>query len=243
MITITLFVLALLSLVTAVAAIGWLSAVSKHLSALGKRVLESDDIGKIIKAADKVGTYESRMTGCESKADKSQKQLVEHETRLSELTARQGATEQRMDRHSADLAVSSKKTASFELRFDEFENNVGEKLNKLVELETKVNELAAKLESVEEMVSNNRSGLTEADRNIKVLMDKIEVLQKFQAATEKTHSLIQAAFADIRTSIPSEEDRTVTSKIAEPEETSQSPEDMHQEAEDQKTFETYNLEI
>jgi chromosome segregation ATPase len=240
-ITIALFVVALLSLVTAVAAIGWLSVVSKHLSALGKRVLESDDIGKIINAADKVASYESRVIDCESKAEESKKQLVQHEIKLSELTTKQGATEQRIDRHSADLAASSKKAASFELRFDEFENNVGEKLNKLLELETKVNELAAKLESVEDMVSNNKYGLTEAERNIKVLTDKIEILQKFQAATEKTHSLIQAAFTDTRTSMPSEEVQSITSKITEPEDTSQRPEDMHEQTEEQKPFGTYNL--
>jgi len=234
-ITIALFVLALISLVMAVVAIGWLSIVSKHLSGLGKRVLESEDIGRIIEAADKTVSFESRMTGCESKADESQNQLVEHQTKLSELAAKLGAAEQMMDRHTADLAKTSEKMASFELRFDEFENNVGDKLNKLLEYETKVNELATKLESVEEMVNNNGAGLAEADRSIKTLTDKIENLEEFQTATEKTHSLIQAAFTDMRASTPPEEGLGITSETAEPEETSQGPKDVQEEAGDQKT--------
>ena len=241
MITIALFVLALISLVAAAVAIGWLSIVSKHLSALGKRVLESEDIGRIIQAADKTASFESRMTGCQSKADESQNQLAELQTRLSELASKQGPVEQMIDRHTADLAKASDKTASFELRFDEFENNVREKLNQLLELGTKVNELASKLESIEEIVNNNGSGLAEADRSIKALTDKIESLEKFRTATEKTHNLIQAAFTDMRASMPPEEGLGITSETAEPEETSHGPEDVHEEAKDQKTSEMYYL--
>ncbi len=243
MITIALFVLAFISLVVAVVAIGWLFIVSKRLSALGKRVLESQDIGRIIEAADNTASFESRMTGCQSKADENQNQLAEHVARLSELAAKQGATEQMMDRHTADLAKTSEKMASFELRFDEFENNVGEKLNQLLELEAKVNGLASKLESIEEMVNNNGSGLAEADRSIKALTDKTESLEKFRTATEKTHSLIRAAVTDMREIMPPEEGQGMTSEISEPEGTSQGPEDEHEEAEDQKTPGTYDSEF
>ena len=243
MITIALFVLALISLVVAAVAIGWLSLVSKNLSALGKRVLESEDIGRIIQAADKTASFESRLAGCQSKADESQNQLLEHKTKLSEIAAKQGAAEQMMDRHTADLAKTSEKMASFELRFDEFENNVGEKLNQLLELETKVNELATKLESIEEMANNNGSGLAEANRSIKALRDEIESLNEFQTATKKTHSLIQAAFTDMRASMPLEEDLGITSEAAEPEGTSQEPEDGQEEAEDQKTSGTYRFDL
>jgi chromosome segregation ATPase len=224
-ITIALIFLALLSLMLAVVAIGWLSRVRKHLSALGMRVLESEDIGRVIQAADKTASFESRMTGCESKADESQNQLMEHETKLSELAAKLGATEQMMDTHTTDLAQISEKMASFELRFDEFDNNVGEKLNQLLEYETKVNELATKLKSVEGMVNNNRAGHAEADQNIQTLADEIEILRKFQTTVEKTHSLIQAAFTDMRASTLSEEGLGITSETAEPEEASQEPEE------------------
>lgn len=243
MITIVLFVLALISLVVAVVAIGWLSIVRKHLSALGMRVLESEDIRRIIQAADKTESFESRMTGCENKADESQNQLSELQTKLSEIAAKLGAGEQMMDRHTADLAKTSEKMASFELRFDEFENNVGDKLNKLLEYETKVNELATKLESIEEMVNSNGAGLAEADRSIKALTDEIESLKEFQTTTEKTHSLIQAAFTDTRASIPHEEGLGITSETAKPEETSQEPEDGQEEAEDQKTSGTYRFDL
>jgi len=240
MITITL---ALLSLVAAVIAIGWLSILRKHMSILGQRVLESEDIGRIIQAADRVGSFESRMTGCESEAGENKKRLVENETKLNGLIAKQEASEQRIDRHSADLAKTSEKTASFEVRFDEFENNVGEKLNQLLELETKVNELASSLESVEQIANRNEVGLADAGQSIKAVTDEIEILQRFQTATEKAHSLIQAAFTDMRINVSSEEGQEITSEIAEPEQISNGPEDVHEEAEDQKTSETYNLEI
>ena len=241
--TIALFVLALISLVVASVAIGWLSLVSKHLSVLGKRVLESQDIGRVIQAADKAASFESRMTGCEGRADESQSQLAEHETKLSELIAKQEAAGQMMDRHTADLAKASEKMASFELRFGEFENKVGEKLNQLLELETEVNELASRLKSVEGMVNNNRSGLAEADQSIKALTDKIESLEKFQTTTEKTHSLIQAAFTDMRESMSPDEGQGIISEIPEPEGTSQGPGDGQEEVEDQKTSGTYRLDI
>lgn len=243
MITIALFVLAFISLVVAAVALGWLSLVSKHLSVLGKRVLESEDIGRIIQAADKTASFESRLAGCQSKVDESQNQLAELQTKLSEIATKQGAADQMMDRHTTDLAKASDKMASFELRFDEFENNVGEKLNQLLQLETKVNELASKLESVEEIANNNGFGLAEADRSIKALTDEIESLNEFQTATKKTHSLIQAAFTDMRASMPLEEDLGITSEAAEPEETSQEPEDGQEDTEDQKTSGTYRFDL
>ena len=239
MLTLALSVSTLISLLVAAIAIGRLSIVSKNLSALSKRVLESEDIGRIIQAADETASFESRMTGCESKADESRNQLVEHETKLSELAAKQGAVDQTINKHTVDLAMASEEMASSELRFTEFENEVGDKLNKLVELETKVNELASKLESVEKMVNNYGSGLDEIDRSIKALTDKIEILQKFQTVIEKTHSIIQAALTDMRASMPCEEDNVITSEIAEPEEILQGPEDEHKEAAYQKTSERY----
>jgi chromosome segregation ATPase len=240
MITITL---ALLSLVAAVIAIGWLSILRKHLSVLGQRVLESEDIGRIIQAADKVGSFESRMTGCENKADENKKRLVENETKLNGLIAKQEASEQKMDRHSTDLAKTSENMASFKVRFDEFENNIDERLNQFLELETKVNELASALESVEQITNRNEVGLADAGRSIKAMTDEIEILQKFQTVTEKAHSLIQAAFTDMRTNVSPEEDQEITSEITEPEQILNEPENVHGEAEDQKTSETYNLEI
>jgi chromosome segregation ATPase len=241
--TIALFILVLISLATAAVAIGWLSIVSKRLSALGQRVLESDDIGRIIQAADKTSSFESRMTVCESKADESQKQLPEHEKKLSELVSKQAAVEQMIKKHAVDLAMASEKAASFKLRFDEFENNVGDKLNKLLELETKVNELAAGMESVEQMANRNEEGLAQTNRSIEAVRDEIEILQKFQTATERTHSLIQAAFTDIRTSMSPEEGQAITSQAPKPEETLQWPEDVRREDKDQKTSGTYNLDL
>jgi len=236
-ITIALFVLAVLSLIAAVVAIGWLFTVSKHLSALGRRVLDSEDIGRIIEAADKIASYESRMAGCETKADKSQNQLVKHETKLSELAAKLVRVEQVTHGHTADLAMASENMASSELRFDRFENNVDEKLNQLPEHETKLNELADKLESVEQTANKNEDSLTEADRSIMALGEAIQNLTKFQTATEKANSLILAAFTDLRTSMPPEGELVTTPETPKPEESSQWPQDQQEETEDEKTEE------
>jgi len=197
--TITIVFLALLALAMAVIAIVWLSRVRKHLSELGIRVLESQDIGRIKEAANKTESFESRMAGCEHKADESQNQLGEYKTKLSELAAKLEASEQKM--------------ASFEVRFDE---------------------LATKLGSVEQMANKNEAGLAEAIPSIKALADEIQNLQKFQTATEKAHSLIQAAFTDIQASIPPEESLVTTPETAKPEETSQGPEEWQEETEKQK---------
>lgn len=99
------------ALAAAVFAIGWLLKVNKHLSDLGRRVLASQDIGRINEAANKTETFESRMAGCERKADESQKQLMEYKTKLSAIADKLGASEQKM--------------ASFEVRFDELAAKLG----------------------------------------------------------------------------------------------------------------------
>lgn len=198
LITTSLFLLALLSLAAAGIAIGWLVKLRKHLSVLGQRVLESEDIGKIIQAAEKVGFYESRITGCEGKTDESKKQIAEHET----------------------------------------------KLNQLVQLETKVKELAARMQSVERIAGRNEADLAKVDQNIKAMMDEIEILQKFQTVTEKTHSLIQSAFADMGTGMSSADGGCeIKPQIAGPQESSHVPENEYEQAEYHERSDTYNLEI
>ena len=257
MITIVLFILAFVSLVVSTIAIGWLSMVSKHLSDLGKRVLESEDVGRVIQAADNTASFESRISDFEKNNNESQNQLAEHETKLNEITDKQGAVQQIINRHAADLANSSEKLASFELRFNDFENNVGDKLNKLQEYDAKVNELTTKLQTIEQTTSQNEAGLAEADRSIKAIRDGIDNLEKFRASIEKTRNLILSAFTDIQDTAPSGEalgmaseitspsgeDMEVASEITKPEETSQEPEGEYHEVEDQATTGRYNLDL
>ena len=237
-ITIALFVLALISFTFAIIAIVWLSKVSKHLSALGKRVLESEDIERVIQAADNTISFGSRITGCESKADENQSQLAELQTRLSEITAKLDVTGKTMDKYTSDLAKISEKMASFELRYDEFENKVNDKLNKLLELETQVNDLVTNLKAVEGIVNNNKTGLDGIDQSVNVLTDKIEVLEKFRTIVEKTHGIIQAAFIDMRAGTSPEEGPGVSSEIARPEVASRLSQDEQEEAADQQISET-----
>lgn len=212
---------ALISLVVALTAIGWLSVISRHLSALGKRVLESEDIGRVIQAADKTGSFESRVAGCENKTTESQNKLAEHETKLNELTDKLAASGQMISKQATDVANASERMASFEARFAGFENSVGDRLNNLPELGTRVSDLAAKLESIEQMVNKNGTDLAEADRNIKALTDEVQNLEEFRTAIEKTRNLILGAFTDMPASTLHEETQTMTPQAAEPDETSE----------------------
>lgn len=235
--TIALFVLALISFAFAIIAIIWLSIVSKHLSALGKKVLESEDIERVIQAADKAVSFGTRIAGLESKANESKNQLIEFQTRLSEIAAKLDLTGQTLDKYNSDLAKVSEKMASFALRYDEFENIVNNKLDKLPELETQVNDLVTRLKSVEGIVNDNKTGLAGVDQSISALTNKIENLEKFRTIVEKTHSIIQAAFIDMRAGSSAEEGLGVSSEITEPEEASRFSQDV-QEATDQQTIET-----
>ena len=227
------FFLALSSLLVASAAIGWLVGVNKRLSELGMRVLESEDIGKIIEAADKTAFFESRMAGCENKTEQSENQLKEHETKLGELATNLGATERMANRNGTGFAEVSEKMASFESRMAGCENRTEQSENKLSEHETRVNELATRLEAVEQTLDEHAAGLAEANGSMKILADEIQSLEEFQAATEKTRNLILAAFNDMRASMPPEECLGTRVDTAESEETSQGPEEGRVEVESQ----------
>ena len=233
MTTTTLAFLALSSLLAATVAIGWLVRVSKRLSALGRSVLESEDTGKIIEAADKTAFFESRLAGCEDRSNQSQNQLTEHETKLGELAANLGATERMVKRNGTGFAEVSEKMVSFESRMAGCENRTEQSENKLSEHETKVNELATKLEAVEQMLGEHAASFAEANGSMKVLADGIQSLEEFQTATEKTRTLILAAFNDMRASMPPEECLGTRVDTAEPEETSQGPEEGRVEVESQ----------
>ena len=223
MMTTVLVILALKSLLFAMIVILWLSFISKNLSKLSKRVLESEDTERIMKAAEQTVSFESRITDCERRAYESQHQLVENGTRLSEVIA--------------DLDKVSKKIASFELCFDKYENNVSAKLNKLLELEIKVNELATKLKSTEGAASNHYVDHAEADQSINALTDKIKILEEFQTIFEKTHSIIQTAFTDMLARTTSIRGLGISSETAKLEEISLLPEEGQKETEDQETSE------
>jgi chromosome segregation ATPase len=110
--TIALFVLALISFIFAIIAIFWLSIVSRHLSAL--------KAGKVTQAADKTTSLESRITGCQKKADENRNHLAELQTRLNQVIAKLEIAEQTVDNCTAYIAKVSEKMASFEHHFDKF---------------------------------------------------------------------------------------------------------------------------
>jgi chromosome segregation ATPase len=168
--------LALLALAATGFAIVWLSKVNKQLADLGRRVLESEDIGRIYEAADRTQTFESRLAGCERKAAEGQNQLAEFKTQLSELASRTG--------------------------------------------------------SVEQLAKKNEACIDEIIPNIKALADEIQIIKRFQMATERVHSLILAAFNDMQASMTNEEGFRAPAEVAKPQEASDPPEEWWQVRDD-----------
>jgi len=97
-------IIGLLALAAAGFALVWVRQVHQQLLDLGRRVLESQDIGRINDSASRVETFESRMAGCERKASEGQKELAEAKTKLSELTAKLGSVEQTANKNDAGFA-------------------------------------------------------------------------------------------------------------------------------------------
>jgi len=110
--TMALFVLALISFIFALIAIFWLSIVSRHLSAL--------KAGKVTQASEKTASLDSRITGCQKKADENRNQLAEFNTRLNQVITKLEIVEKTMDNYTAYIAKVSEKMASFEHHFNEF---------------------------------------------------------------------------------------------------------------------------
>jgi chromosome segregation ATPase len=230
-----MFNMALLSALSALAAaavaIVWLTKISKQISDLGMRVLESADIKKIIEAAEKTATYESRMAGCENRTEQSEDKLSKHEISLGELGAKLEATEKTANTNGTGLAEASEKAASAESRIVGCESKTEQNENRLTELGTKINEFADRLEAVERKLEEHAAGLAEANQGMKVMTDEIQSLEEFQAATEKTRNIIIEAFNDTQASIPPvvEECPETNVDTTEPQETLQESEEEQEQ--------------
>jgi TolA-binding protein len=212
------FILALISFVVSIIAIVWLFIVHKHLLTLGKRVFEFEDIGRVTQAEDNTASFESRMAGCEKSTDENKNQLTDHETMINEIDFKVRQVEQLIKKHAVDLANNSEEIVSFERRFDDLENSIGDKLN--------------------QAANRDETGLAEVNTSINDLKGKIESLEKFQNIVQKTHSIIQAAFSDMRTSASPEKGLGILSEAARPEEALRWSQDAQEEATDQETLET-----
>jgi chromosome segregation ATPase len=205
-ITIVLVLLTLSAVAAAVFAIGWLSRVKRHLSELGMRVLESQDVGKIKEAANRTESFESRMAGCEQKADGSENQLVEHETKLSELADKLGASEQKM--------------ASLEVRFDELSTKLGS-----------VEQVANKNEDGLAQTIPNIKALADEIQSLKMFQTATE---KVHSLIQSAFTDMQAGMPSEEVLGTTPEDAQPEEASQGPEEASQEPEEWNKEAQDQK---------
>jgi len=138
-----------LAFAAAVFAIGWLWKVNKLVSDLGRRVLETQDIHRVIEAAGKVESFDSRVAGNEQKASENQNQFAEYKTKLDELATRLG--------------------------------------------------------SFEQLAKKNETCVADIIPAIKALTDDIRTIRKFQTATEKVHNLMLSAFSDMQAIVSSDE--------------------------------------
>jgi len=104
----------------------YLLKVKRSLSELGMRVLESQDVGKIKEAANKAGTFESRVAGCEQKTDESKNQIAENKTKLNELADKLRASEEKLPSFEARFNEISNKLESVEQKTSKNENNLAQ---------------------------------------------------------------------------------------------------------------------
>ncbi len=211
------------ALLAGVAAIGWMSKLSKRMTGLGRRLLESEDVGKIMEAAKKAASFDSRLAGCESTANQNQKRLDEHKAVLSELTANAEATQQMVKRNTAGLGEVSEKAVHFESRMAECENKADQSREQLIELEAKVNDIILRLGVVEQTLNGHTSAMEGSDRNIRTLENEVRSLEEFKAVAEKARSSILAAFQDMKANTPAQTEPEIMPELPEP-----TPEDFVQ---------------
>jgi hypothetical protein len=220
MITIAFVFMTVLGFLVAMTTIGWLFILSKRLSALRSKVPEPESIQRMIQAVDRMKFLAARVTESENKADEYQNRLVELHTRDSEITARLRTAKQVIKENVAGFDEVSEKLSSLELRFDGIETGIRERLDQLPKNGTELNELASKFRTVEETVARNVASLaevTEANRGLEALEDKIRNLRKFQIVTQRAHALILAAFAETRANMLPRDGLETTPEATEPE--------------------------
>ena len=205
-ITIALIILTLSALAMAGFAVFWLSRVKSLLSDLAMRVLESEDIGKIKEAANKIGTFESRVSGCEQKASESKYQLAENKTKLNELAEK--------------LRASEQKTASTDARFSEL----------FVKLES-VEQMAVRNEEGLTQTVPNIKVLADEIQNLKIFRAATE---KARGLILEAFNDMQAGVSpeEFLTTLP----QAPKTEAAQLEESSQEPEEWQKEDKDQKLF-------
>jgi chromosome segregation ATPase len=184
------------------------------LSALGAAGFAILCLSKVKKSLSELGmrVLESQDVGkikeAAHKTDSFESRVAGCEQKVDESKNQFTEYKTKLDELAEKLRASEQKMASFEGRFDE---------------------LSTKLGSVEQMVNRNEDSLAQTVPNIKALADEIQNIKMFQTATEKVHSLIQAAFTDMQANMSSQE-----SMGTKPEEASHGNEEWHEETKDQK---------
>jgi len=189
-----------------------LSAVVMAVYAIGclLRVKKSlSELGLRVLESEDIG----KIKEAANKAESYETRMAGCEHKAEENQNRLAVHETKLSELADKLAASEQKMASFKVRFDE---------------------LSTRLESVEQMANKNEDGLAQMVPNIKSLADEIQSIKKFQTATEKIHSLIQAAFTDMQVSMPHEEAPVTMPEAAKAEDASKESEEWEEVTKDQK---------
>jgi DNA repair exonuclease SbcCD ATPase subunit len=105
--TIAWVFLVALTFLVAMILIGWLSRVSRRLSALRGSMLEPEIKHRMIQGLDQMTILNCRLKSCEDKADEGQNRLAEHHTQVNEIAARLRTIEETVTRNVAGLAEAN----------------------------------------------------------------------------------------------------------------------------------------
>jgi len=160
-ITIVLVLLTLSAVGAAGFAVANLSRVKKLLSELGMRVLESEDVGKIKEAANKTGSFESRIAGWEQQAQESNNQLAENKTKLHGLADNLDASEEKMASLEARLNELTTRLESVEHKTSRNENDLAQTVPNIKALADEIQGLKIFQSATEKIHSLVQSAFTD----------------------------------------------------------------------------------
>lgn len=186
--TIVLVVLTLSAVGAAGFAVAMLSKVKRGLQDLGMRILESQDIGKIKDAANKTGTFESRLASSEQKADETKNHLAEYKTKLDELDGKLTASEQKITSFDARFEELSTKLASLEQMVNRNENGLAQTVPNIKALADEIQNLKMFQTATEKARSTIVDAFNDMQVNIPSHENPVTEPEKAESETESPES-------------------------------------------------------
>jgi chromosome segregation ATPase len=174
MITIAIASLAALTFLLVLITIASLSRVKKRFSSIEIKSLELDEKHRLLEAADKITSFESKMDKLEELITESQNQLAGHESKLNDHAATFGKVSQMTDQHLAGFTKAADKITLIESRLDRLDNKISDNQNQLTGHDSKLNEHAAMFAKVSQMTGQHMAELSKATEKISSFESKLD---------------------------------------------------------------------